>query len=385
VILEEKMKRLLFAATAAVLIAGTVFAGGGGDKSGAASSATFIGIAMPETHVLRWIKDGASLKQFAETRGFRAQDQYANADQNLQNTQIQNFLTQGAKAIIIGCVNDGVAAAVADAARDKVTVVAYDRIIPNSADYDYYITFNNFKVGQLQGQGIEKGLNLASATAAAPKYITLFAGSPTDGNAFFFYDGAMSVLNPYVEKGALVVVGPYPKTSSDTANFQRIATENWQAAVAKTRMENLLNGDAKDVVLDAVLAPNDTLARAIIEACKADAKYAGKLPVVTGQDAEAASAASIKNGEQYMTVFKDTSKLAEAAILLAEAAVNGTTPNIPGAVLASSIGLESIGDTGRKVVSAYLLDPVIIYRENWIDPVNAGFYTQEEIDQNNLK
>jgi putative multiple sugar transport system substrate-binding protein len=237
----------------------------------------------------------------------------------------------------------------------------------------------------LQGQGIEKGLNLAGATAAAPKYVTLFAGSPTDGNAFFFYDGAMSVLNPYVEKGVLVVVGPYPKTSSDTANFQRIATENWQAAVAKTRMENLLNGDAKDVTLDAVLAPNDTLARAIIEACKADAKYAGKLPVVTGQDAEAASAASIKNGEQYMTVFKDTSKLAEAAILLAEAAVNGTTPNIPGAVLASSIGLESIGDTGRKVVSAYLLDPVIIYRENWKDPVNAGFYTQEEIDQNNLK
>jgi putative multiple sugar transport system substrate-binding protein len=137
VILEEKMRKLLFAATAAVLVAGTVFAGGGGDKGGAASSATFIGIAMPETHVLRWIKDGASLKQFAEARGFRAQDQYANADQNLQNTQIENFLTQNAKAIIIGCVNDGVAAAVAGAARDKVTVIAYDRIIPNSADYDY--------------------------------------------------------------------------------------------------------------------------------------------------------------------------------------------------------------------------------------------------------
>ncbi|MDR0375431.1 MAG: sugar-binding protein [Treponema sp.] len=379
------MKKLFFAVMAVVIVAGTVFAGAGSDNKGGGSGGTFVGIAMPETHVLRWIKDGASLKKFAEAKGFRAQDQYANADQNLQNTQIQNFLTQGAKAIIIGCVNDGVAAAVADAARDKVTVIAYDRIIPNSADYDYYITFNNFKVGQFQGQGIERGLDLKSASAAAPKYITLFAGSPTDGNAFFFFDGAMSVLNPYIESGALIVVGPYPKTSKDTANFQRIATENWQAPVAKTRMENLLNGDAKDVTLDAVLAPNDTLARAIIEACKADAKYASKLPIVTGQDAEAASTASIKNGEQYMTVFKDTTKLAEAAIALAEAAVKGATPNIPGAVLASSIGLESIGDTGRKIVRAYLLDPVIIYRENWKDPVNAGFYTQEEIDQNNLK
>ncbi|MDR2793691.1 MAG: sugar-binding protein [Treponema sp.] len=379
------MKKLLCAAVAVVLVAGTVFAAPGADSKGAAGKAAFIGIAMPETHVLRWTKDGASLKKFAEAKGFQAQDQYANADQSVQNTQVQNFLTQGAKAIIIGCVNDGVAAVVAEAARDKVTVIAYDRIIPNSADYDYYITFNNFKVGQFQGQGIEKGLNLKSATAANPKYITLFAGSPTDGNAFFFYDGAMSVLNPYIKSGALVVIGPYPETSKDTANFQRIATENWQAPVAKTRMENLLNADAKDVTLDAVLAPNDTLARAIIEACKADAKYAGKLPIITGQDAEAASTASIKNGEQYMTVFKDTTKLAEAAILLAEAAVKGTTPNIPGAVLASSIGLESIGDTGRKVVKAYLLDPVIIYRENWRDPVNAGFYSQDEIAQNGLR
>ncbi|MDR0376775.1 MAG: sugar-binding protein [Spirochaetaceae bacterium] len=383
------MKKLWFAAALVIFAAGlfltcTKKSESAPGESVSTGSAPLVGIAMPESHVLRWTKDGASLKAFAESKGFQAQDQYANAEQNLQNTQIQNFLTQGAKVIIVGCVNDGVAAAVADAARDQVPVIAYDRIIPNSADYDYYITFNNFKVGQFQGQGIEKGLDLQSATAENPKYITLFAGSPTDGNAFFFYDGAMSVLNPYIQNGVLKVVGPYPETSKDTANFQRIATENWQAPVAKTRMENLLNADAKDITLDAVLAPNDTLARAIIEACKADAKYAAKLPVITGQDAEAASTASIKDGGQYMTVFKDTTKLAEAAILLAEAAINGQTPNIPGAVLASSIGLGSIGDTGRKIVQAYLLDPVIVYQENWKDPVNAGFYSQDEINQNNL-
>ncbi|MDR3343605.1 MAG: sugar-binding protein [Treponema sp.] len=353
-------------------------------SSGDSSSSTLIGIAMPETHVQRWQKDGAALKSYAESRGYRAEVAYGDADQAVQNRQIGNFLTNGAKAIIIGSVNEGVISAVADAAQDKVQVIAYDRIISGSADYDYYITFNNFKVGQFQGQGIEQGLNLKAATADAPKTITLFAGSPTDGNAFFFYDGAMSVLNPYIEQGVLKVVGPYPQTSKDSANFQRIATENWQAPIAKTRMENLLNNDAKDVVLDAVLAPNDTLARAIIEACLADAKYTSKLPVVTGQDAEAASTASIKNGQQYMTVFKDTTKLAEAAVILADQIVKLQAINIPGATLASE-DLLSIGDTGKKVVKAYLLEPILITKDNWKVPVDANFYTTEEITTNGLK
>jgi putative multiple sugar transport system substrate-binding protein len=371
------MKKLITVLLILCAMGSLAFAKGNSQSSGGSSGASLIGIAMPETHVQRWQKDGASLKQYAEAKGYRAETAFGDADQSVQNRQIQNFLTQGAKLIVIGSVNEGVLSAVADAAQDKVQVIAYDRIISNSADYDYYITFNNFKVGQFQGQGIEQGLNLKAATAANPKYITLFAGSPTDGNAFFFYDGAMSVLNPYIDSGVLKVVGPYPKTSKDTANFQRIATENWQAPIAKTRMENLLNNDARNVTLDAVLAPNDTLARAIIEACLADAKYTSKLPVVTGQDAEADSTLSIKNGQQYMTVFKDTTKLAEAAILLADQILKGQTINIPGATLASG-DLLSIGDTGKKVVKAYLLEPIFITKDNWQVPVQAGFYTPEE-------
>jgi putative multiple sugar transport system substrate-binding protein len=338
-----------------------------------AQKGSLIGIAMPETHVLRWVKDGNSLKAAAEKRGYRAEAQYGNADQNLQNQQIQSFLTQGAKALVVGCINNGVRSVVAEAARDKVIVIAYDRIIPDSADYDYYITFNNFKVGQLQGQSIESSLSLKSAKASAPKYITLFAGSPTDGNAFFFFDGAMSVLNPYIDSGVLIVVGPNPRTSADRANFQRIATENWTASIAKTRMENLLSNDARNVTLDAVLAPNDPLGRAIIEACKADAKYRTKLPAVTGQDAEYESMLSIKNGEQTSTVFKDTAKLAEAAVLLADQVLKGQNVRIPGAVLASG-DLAKIGDTGRKVVITYLLDPILVTKSNLRVPVNAGFY-----------
>jgi len=303
--------------------------------------------------------------------------QWANADQPTQNQQISGFLTQGAKALIIGNINDGVGAAVADAKRENAIVVAYDRIIQGTDDYEYFITFNNYKVGTLQGQSIVAGLHLDAASE--PKFITLFAGSPTDANANFFFQGAMDVLLPYIEKGALTVVGPFPKHYSESA-FQQIATENWMPTIAKARMEALLIGAAANVTLDAVLAPNDTLARAIIEACKADAKYQTKLPVISGQDAEFDSALSIKNGEQYSTVFKDTAKLAEAAVLLVDQLLKGQAVNIPGTVLAEG-DLREIGATGTGYVKTLLLDPVLVTRDNLQVPVNAGFYTDAEAAQ----
>jgi putative multiple sugar transport system substrate-binding protein len=377
------MKKFVIAVLILALVAGFSFAGGqkGGGGTAAASSGggLQVGIAMPETHVQRWVKDGNSLKAEAEKRGYKAEVQWANADQPTQNQQIQSFLTQGAKVLIVGNLNEGVGPVITEAARDKVTVIAYDRIISGSSDYNYYITFNNFKVGVLQGQAIETALNLAAATASAPKIITLFAGMPSDGNAAFFYDGAMSILNPYIDKGVVKVVGPYPKTSKDTANFLRIATEGWSGPIAKTRMENLLNGDARSVTLDAVLAPNDTLARAIIEALKADAKYRTKLPIITGQDAEIDSAVSIKNGEQYATVFKDTNELAKAAILLADNVIKGNAqPDIPGAVIASG-DLKEIGNTGKKYVITYLLDPISVTKANLNVPIDAGFYPDSDV------
>jgi len=348
-----------------------------------------IGIAMPESHVQRWIKDGASLQAEAEKRGYRAVNQNANADQNLQNQQIQGFLTQGANLLIVSSVNDGVRSVVTAAKRDKVDIIAYDRIIQNTKDYNYFITFNNYKVGQLQGQAIVNALNLNAVTAANPKYITLFAGSITDDNAFFFFDGAIDVLNPYIDKGVLKVVGPYPKSSRKNKDvFARITTENWYANIAKARMEGLLINEAASVTLDAVLAPNDPIARGVIEALKADAKYRNKLPVVTGQDAEIASAVSIQNGEQYMTVFKDTAKLAEAATILADQILKGVKAKdikIPGAVLAAG-DLKEIGNTlsstgGKYYVNTYLLDPIAVTKDNLQVVINAGFYTDAEVAQ----
>jgi len=381
------MKKIL-AVLLVLLIAGFAFAGGNNQRSsgsaassgGASASQAFIGLAMPETHVQRWVKDGNSLRDEAVKRGYRAEVQWGNADQPTQNQQIESFLTQGARALIIGNINDGVGSAVASARREGAIVIAYDRIIQGTSDYEYFITFNNYKVGTLQGEIIAEALNLTAATSAAPKHITLFAGSPTDANANFFFQGAMDVLLPHIERGALQVVGPFPRHYTDTANFQRIATENWQPAIAKARMEALLIGDARNVTLDAVLCPNDTLARAIIEACEADAKYSGKPPVTSGQDAEFDSMMSIKNGKQTGTVFKDTAKLAEAAVMLADQLLKGQPVNIPGAVLAAGATTE-IANTGRGYVKTLLLDPIKVTRANLQVPVQAGFFTDAEAAQ----
>jgi len=373
------MKKLsvAFLAFFAVILLFAACTRSGPEKAGTGS--LFIGIAMPETHVQRWVKDGASLQKFAESRGYRAEVAYGNADQSLQNQQIQQFLDEGAQLLIIGCVNEGVIPAVAEAAKKKVVVISYDRIIPNSSDYDYYITFNNYEVGQFQGRSLEEGLDLKNTDVSKPKFITFFAGAPTDGNASFYFDGAMSILNPYIEKGVLRVVGPYPKTSKDRAAYQSITTKNWQASLANARMKYLLKNDANNIVLDAILAPNDTLARSIIEACLEDPKYSGaKMPLITGQDSEADSILAIKNGQQYMTVFKDTTKLAEDTINLADQILKGNSnPVIPGATLASG-DLLSIGDTGTKIVKAFLLEPIFINKDNWNIPVQADFFTPEE-------
>jgi putative multiple sugar transport system substrate-binding protein len=356
------MKKLLLTVAALLAVSGFFYA------------ADYIGIAMPETHVERWVQDGAALKAAAIAAGYQANDTYGDADQATQNKQIQDMMTKGAKLLIVANINEGVNPIIADAAKEKIIVIAYDRMITGSADYDYYITFDNFQVGVFQGKALEEGLGLAKATSSKPKYVTLFAGSPTDNNARVFFDGAMSILAPYVQKGVVKLVGPAPLKDTD-ASWMQITTENWQAPIAKTRMENLLNKDAAKVTLDGILAPNDTLSRGIQEACAADAKYVKKLPIITGQDGEKASIAAIRDGKQYMTVFKDTRDLAKATIVLADALLKGQTPSIKGARLDTTSY-----NTGKKLVKAYLLTPVNVTEDNWkAVMIDSGYYKMEDI------
>ena len=334
-----------------------------------------VGILMPETHVERWVRDGADLKAAVEKKGLRAEVAYGDADQSKQNRQIEDFITKGARVLIVGSINEGAAEAVSRANDEGVQVIAYDRLITNSDRYDYYITFDNFKVGQFQGEGIVSALQLDSTSG--PYNIALFSGALTDNNARYFFDGAMSVLKPYIESGKLVIGGPAPLQSSD-ANWSQITTENWMPEKAQARMENLLSGALSDITLDAVLAPNDTLARAIITALEQDGKYADSLPVITGQDAEALSVNWIRKGKQTMTVFKDTRKLAEGAAELAVALEKGD--KIP--VIAGTRVDKKTYNTGLKTITSYLLGPVNVTKDNYKRIlVDSGYYTAEEIGE----
>ena len=369
------MKKIFLLALTVMLIAAMALTGckKKEETAAAAQGPKTIGIAMPETHVARWVTDGEALKANAEAMGYKAEVAFGDGDQTKQNKQIEDFITKGVDLIVVASINTGVNTALAAAAAEGIEIISYDRLLMDSADFNYYITFNLKKVGELQANAIVDALKLK--TEKGPFNITLFAGSPTDNNAYFFYDGAMEVLNPYIDKGVLKVIGPYPKTSADKANFNRIATEGWRAEVAKERMENLLNNDAAGVVLDAVLAPNDPVGRAVIEACSNDAKYdtTEKLPVVTGQDGELASVQYIRDGKQYMTVFKDSRLLAKATIELADAILKGQTPNIPGTV-------KTEFDTNKKMVTTYLLTPILVTKDNYMEVIiDSGYYKADQL------
>lgn len=337
----------------------------------ATAPSVLIGLAIPETHVERWVGDAAYMKKDLEAMGYKVDVAFADADQSKQNKQIDDMVTKGAKVIVVGSVTEAAAQAVESAKKAGVPVISYDRLITGTDAYDYYLTFDNFKVGQMQGQAIKDGLALDSAKG---KNITLFAGSPTDNNARFFFDGAMDVLKPYITSGALKVCGPAPTNSADTS-WSKITTEGWAADKAKARMETLLSGDCKSVKLDAVLAPNDTLARSIIGALEQDGKYK-TLPVITGQDGELLSAKWIMEGKQTMTVFKDTRLLAKGTAEAVDSIVKGVEPAL---TVKARIDTTTY-NTGKKVVKSFLLEPVVVTKDNLTkELVDSGFYSAEAV------
>ena len=349
-----------------------------GAKSDAAKPAAgaggLIGIAIPETHVERWVGDAEFMKKDLEAKGYKVDVAFADADQSKQNKQIEDMITKGAKAIIVGSVTEAAAEAVASAKKAGIPVIAYDRLITGSDAYDYYLTFDNFKVGELQGNAIKAALDLDKADKAKPKNITLFSGSPTDNNARFFFDGAMEVLKPYVAAGTLKICGPAPTSSAD-ATWSKVTTEGWAADKAKARMETLLSGDCKAAQLDAVLAPNDTLARAIIGALEQDGKYK-TLPFVTGQDGELLSTKWIMEGKQGMTVFKDTRLLAQGTAEAVDSIIKGGKPTLT--VKARTD--DKTYNTGKKVVTSYLLEPVAVNKDNLKTlMIDSGFYTADQV------
>ena len=348
-------------------------AGGGGD-----SDDLTIGVSMPTQTSERWIADGENVQEQLEAEGYEVDLQYANDDIPTQSQQIDQMITEGADILIIAAI-DGTALAgqLENAAANDIPVIAYDRLIRDSENVDFYVTFDNFQVGVAQGNALLRGLGLQNedgspGTATGPFNIELFAGSLDDNNAFFFFDGAMSVLQPKIDDGTLVV-------KSGQTDIEQVATLRWQQETAQKRMEDLLTSTYNDGTrVDGVLSPYDGLSRGIITALQ-NAGYGPTIeggdqamPIVTGQDAEIASVKFIADNVQYSTIFKDTRLLAEQAVTAAEAFLQDEEPE--------ANNTEDY-DNGVKVVPSYLLPVETVTADNIQSAlVDSGYWTAEEVE-----
>ena len=325
-----------------------------------------VGISMPTKSSARWIDDGNNMVKQFQDAGYDTDLQYAEDDIPNQLAQVENMITKGVDVLIIAAI-DGttLSNALANAKAADVKVIAYDRLIRDTPDVDYYATFDNFKVGVEQANSLVGGLKDRFADSK-PWNVELFGGSPDDNNAYFFYDGAMSVLQPLIDDGSVVI--PSGQTGMD-----KVGTLRWDGAVAQARMDNLLSANYTDKQVHGVLSPYDGLSIGILSSLKGVGYGSGDMamPIVTGQDAEVQSVKSILNDEQYSTIFKDTRELAKVTVGMVDAMMKGGEPEIND---------TETYDNGVKVVPSYLLQPVPVDKSNWQQVlVDSGYYTQDQV------
>ena len=374
-----KTNKLMFAA--ATLAAGALMLSGcsgsssdGGSGDAGSGDGGLIGVAMPTKSSERWIQDGNAVKAALEAEGYKVDLQYAEDDIPTQVSQIENMVTKGAEALIVASIDGTTLSEVLQNAADSdIPVIAYDRLIKDTENVDYYATFDNELVGNQQAWTVLNGLGITELDGTekadaptGPFNIELFAGSLDDNNAFFFFNGAMDILQPYIDNGTLVV-------KSDQTAIEQAATLRWDGETAQSRMEDILTANYSDgSKVNAVLSPYDGISRGIISALT-DAGYTtgDEWPIISGQDAEVDSVKAILSGEQYATIFKDTRELAKVAAAMAIAALNGDEPEIND---------TETYDNGVKVVPSYLLAPVPVVKDNVEkELVDTGYWTADEL------
>jgi putative multiple sugar transport system substrate-binding protein len=353
------MKLLSFAAAVAVGLFALTGVANAADK-------VTVGIAMPTKSSARWIADGDNIVKVLQGKGFNTDLQYADNDIPNQLAQIENMITKNEKVLVIAAIDGTTLSDALQKAHDAgIKVVSYDRLIRGSANVDYYATFDNFKVGVLQATSIVHGLGI-DAGKAGPFNMELFGGSADDNNAFFFYNGAMSVLQPLIDKGTIVI-------QSKQMGMDKVATLRWDAATAQARMDNLLSAFYTSKKVDAVLSPYDGISIGIISSLKG-VGYGSKdqpMPVISGQDAEIPSVKSILAHEQYSTVFKDTRDLAKVAADMVVAVLAGKEPEVND---------TKTYNNGVKVVPSYLLTPVAVDASNVQKAlIDTGYYKADQL------
>jgi len=330
-----------------------------------------VGISMPTKTSTRWISDGESMVKAFEALGYKTDLQFADNDIPNQLSQIENMVTKGANVLVVAAIDGTTMSDILQKAHDQgVLVVSYDRLITKTPNVDYYATFDNFGVGVIQGTQLLEGLGLKPGEKApagkGPFNVELFGGSPDDTNAGYFYNGAMSVIQPFIDDGTI-------KIPSGQMGMDKVGTLRWLAATAQARMDNLLSAYYTDKKVDGVLSPYDGLSIGILSSLKGVGYCTPEqpCPVVTGQDAEVASVKSIIAGEQRYTVFKDTRLLAAQTAKMVDEALKGQTVDVND---------TKTYDNGVKVVPSYLLTPFSVDKTNYSKIlVDSGYYTADQL------
>ncbi|MGO2754932.1 MULTISPECIES: substrate-binding domain-containing protein [Brachybacterium] len=318
-------------------------AGDGDDAGGGFDADATIGVSLPWLGTQNWAEAEDLFKAQLEDAGFTALIQAADNKVPQQQQQIEAMVQKGAKAIVVGPIDGTQLGSALTAAKDAgVRIIGYDRLIENTDAVDATVQFGSVRTGELQGQSLLDGL--AERKGEGPYNIELFGGGPADPNAPNFFQGAMSVLQPKIDDGTVVVL-------SGQTDFQQAATQDWDNGKAQSRMDSILAANYSDTPIDGVLSPNDGIARAVITSCKS----AGQdVPVVDGLDAETESITSIWAGEQYSTVHKPTSDLVAKTVEIISAYQTGD--EAPEA--------DETENNGTIDVPVYALDPVVVTKDN---------------------
>jgi len=341
-----------------------------GSTDGASVADCNVGISMPTRSLERWINDGEGLQKQLTDAGCTVDLQYADNKTEQQISQIQNQVAGGSKILVVAAIDgETLGPVLADAKKQDITVIAYDRLINGTPDVDYYATFDNYKVGQLQGQYIEEQLGLKDGKG--PYNFEPFAGSPDDNNAGFFFHGAWDVLQPYVDNGQLVI--PSGKNPQGEDGWKSIGILGWGSDDAQAEMDNRLSsfysGGQK---VDVVLSPNDSLALGIEASLKSAGYTAGEgYPVITGQDADKANVEAILNDLQSMTVWKDTRELGKRVFEMIQSISAGEEVEVND---------TETYDNGVKVVPSYLLDPEVVVKDDVQSKlIDSGFLKASDV------
>ena len=364
--MKKRIRKVLVLTIAAAMLLTLVAACGGGGGGGS-SGTTTIGISLPTMSLQRWIQDGDNMKASFEAAGFNVDLQYGGENEvPVQIAQIENMISAGVDVLVICAIDGGsLTQVLAQAKEADIQVIAYDRLIMGSDAVTYYATFDNWKVGTLQGTFLEDALNLKAG--GGPHNIEFFTGDPGDNNINFFFGGAMEVLQPYLDSGVL-------HCPSGQTDIMQVATVDWNPANAQARMENLIatyGYSPTGTPLAAVMCSNDSTAQGVTTALQGGGFTADNFPLITGQDCDIVSMRNMIAGYQAMSVFKDTRTLATNVVEMVKAIVAGT--EVP-------INDRESYDNGTGIIPTHLSDPVFAditnYRALLID---SGYYTEDQL------